>query len=654
MSSPRCEILCKVALLLLFSCLTLALLVGDIGFQGDDWWVFSFPFWNSFPDSVYEYAKESKRPVEGLYWISMFQIFRFSRVPYNFFSLILLAGSSLALGACLLRAFPNRRDTAVLSVFFGFLLPPVSNLTFMIHTDNSRISNLLFWTSVFSFQRWASKSRSWGGLFLPCVFYLLAVFTYENTTLLIFAVPAFVWPILSRLGERDRPGTAPIVRLGVAIGVVFAVFVAMRFLVFSGGAVGHGSLLPSYDLVTSYASVLAKYLWAPFSNIPSDGWAVGWGFSVAVAVAVLLLLSSRVEGAALLVPPLKKEASTAIHKCPHPNPLPEGEWASGFDALKNIKLITNRCTKGISRLEKSPLTPLCKRGELSGFRRLGSEWALMLRQWIEGAFASSFLSLHQGLYVAFLGVAVLVLGTVPYLLAGYGASFGFTSQSRIYSSAAFGVAIILGATLGASWRSRTLRLVTRWVAIVLMAFMAVFFADLGTGWKEAATKRDDLCASLVKQVPDVKPGTTFLFLDLQWYVSNRAVVFQGVDGLPEFVRILYGRNDLYAYFLYPLSEGMIDSDARTASVSPQGLIARGSAIRGPIPLDSLLIFRRRGSKLVLLDSIAEAQNEVAMHWNRVSVIKSNRDLISRAGEPFRSWPLNDSRRRSLVPIRSGE
>lgn len=572
----RRNLLCKVAVLLVVYCVTLTLLVGDIGFQGDDWWVFSFPFWSSFPDSVYDYARESKRPVEGLYWISMFEVFRFSRMPYTLFSLLLLAGSCIAMGAGLLRAFPSRRDMAVLSVFFAFLLPPLCNLTFMIHTDNSRISNLLFWTSVLMFQQWASKARSpirkvphpdplpggeeasgfgalkngkpiaksytrsWFGLWLPCACYLLAALTYENTTFLIFAVPAFVVPILIHSEYSDRSVVGLLIRLGAAIGVSFAAFVAMRFLVFSGGAVSHGSLIPSYSLVVSYFTVLAKYLWAPFTSITSDAWALGWGLLVSLTAAALLLLLGR---------------------------------------------------RGGSAVEEDSV------------------------------------SLHEGVYIAFVGVAVLTLGVVPYLLAGYEANFGFTSQSRIYSSAAFGVAIILAAVLGATWTSKKLRLVTKCTAIALMAFMAIFFADLGGGWKDAATKRNDLCASLLKQVPGVKPGTTFLFLDLQWYPSDRAVVFQGVDGLPEFIRILYGCKDLYAYFLYPSSDLPVASDERTASVSPRGLVARGSAVRGPIPLDSLLIFRRRGSRLELLDGITDAEPQVAMKWNGVSVIRSNRDLI---------------------------
>ena len=575
MIQVRCNLRCMVSSLLLFYCLTLTLLVGDIGFQGDDWWIFGFPFWNPLPESVLEYAGASKRPVEGLYWISMFEVFHFARPPYSFFSLILLAGSCLAMGACLLRVFPNRRESAVLGVFFAFLLPPLSNLTFMIHTDNSRISNLLFWISVFFFLKWASKSRSRLGLCLPCAVYLSAALTYENTTLLILTVPAFVLPILSRVKEGDCSKTSPMVRLIVAIVAAFVVFVSMRYLVFAGGAVGHGSLLPPYNLVLSYFAVLAKYLWAPFCNLPGNGWAAGWGVLVGLSVAALLLISGN-------------EAATAVS-------LPTFERIPG--ALERAK---------------NPAVSLS-------------------------------LSEHHALYGALLGAAVLILGMLPYLVAGYGATLGFTSQSRIFSSAAFGAAIILGTVLGAPWSNRKLRLIARCVAIALMVVMAVFLADLGSGWREASVKRNEACRSLVEQVPNVKPGTTFLFLDLQWYLSDRAVVFQGVDGLPEFIRILYGRKDLYAYFLYPVSHDVADAQGRTASVSPRGLVARGSSVRGPIPLDSLLVLRRVGSKLVLLDRLSEDRDQVAMDWNGVSVIRSNRDLILKSDKPEQSGLLNGSR-----------
>jgi hypothetical protein len=51
-------------------------------------------------------------------------------------------------------------------------------------------------------------------------------------------------------------------------------------------------------------------------------------------------------------PALDDPLSRAIHKCPHPNPLPEGEGESGLGAFRNVKPITNRCT-GTRAQEKS-------------------------------------------------------------------------------------------------------------------------------------------------------------------------------------------------------------------------------------------------------------------------------------------------------------
>lgn len=538
--TSRAIYLWAAALLLLCYCVSLASLIGDIGFQGDDWWVFAFPFWNSFPDALSEYTRESRRPVEGLYWISMFEIFRFERTPYNLLSLLLLAGSGMAMGACLLKAFPGRIVLAVSGVLFAFLLPPLSNLTYMIHTDNSRISTLFFWVSVAAFQRWASGSRSWPALALPVLLYTMATLTYENTTLLILVVPGFVWPVLRRQ-EAGLPAGSLMARLGIAIACAFALFVALRFWVFSGGAVRHGSLVPSTVQALSYFGALMDYLLVPFANISTDAGAWAWGLVVALTSCVLLVWCDRNAGS----------------RVPSAHP---------------------RCEE-------------------------------------------------SGWYVALLGVMVLLLGVAPYLLAGYDAALGFTSQSRVFSSGAFGVAILLGLLTDVLWRGEKKRLVVKSAVAVLMAFLAVFLADLRKEWQNAAVKRNDLCASLLKQVPAVSPGTTFLFLDLQWYLDDRAVVFQGVDGLPDFVRILYHQKDLYGYFLYTRTEDFVNAEARTAVASPQGLAARGSAVRGLVPLDSLLILRRVGSTLVLVNRISRDRNEVAIDWRGIDELRSNRNLI---------------------------
>ncbi len=111
---------------LAFYCVLLTAITGDIGFNGDDWWVLALPYWNSFPDALVLYAQKFLRPLEGLYWISLFKIFGFNKVAFHFCSLLLLAGSASLMGVSLDLAFPGRRSCvsiAVLMVFFYLLFP---------------------------------------------------------------------------------------------------------------------------------------------------------------------------------------------------------------------------------------------------------------------------------------------------------------------------------------------------------------------------------------------------------------------------------------------------------------------------------------------------------------------------------------------------
>ena len=139
-------------------CLVLTIITGDIGFEGDDWWIFSWPFWLGFPKSLWVYAKEALRPVEGIYWIGLYQLFCLYKPVFHFFSQLLLAGAAILMGACLVKAFPQRRVLASLAVLFAFFIPTVSCLTYVVTTDNSRLSLLLFWLFSLKFQNWAERS----------------------------------------------------------------------------------------------------------------------------------------------------------------------------------------------------------------------------------------------------------------------------------------------------------------------------------------------------------------------------------------------------------------------------------------------------------------------------------------------------------------
>ena len=347
--------------------ISLALLIGNIGFEGDDWWQFSWPYWFPFPQSIWEYAKESRRPIEGIYTVLAFESFGLNRVFYTLTALLLSSASCLLLASCMKRAFPRKASLAVLGAFFAFFLPPVSNLIYMFHTDNSRISMLFFWCSVFAFQLWAGSSCSWGGLALPAILYLLGAFTYENTTFLIFCVPLLVWPVYAQSQKTLSPKVF-LARLFVGILGAFVIFVLARFVIFSGGAVKQNSLLPSLNLIWSYIANLGFYVAYPIHDVPLDVTSWLWGVPVALVLAALLSYSSRIDS------------------------------------------------------------------DVQGIR--------------EGRWEQS------SLYVGVLGLLFVILGMLPYLLAGYHSDIGFTSQSRIYSAASFGVAIILAALFTAPRSAR--------------------------------------------------------------------------------------------------------------------------------------------------------------------------------------------------------
>ncbi len=184
-------------------CVLLAGLTGEIGFDGDDWWILACPYWNSFPDSLLLYARKFLRPMEGLYWISLFELFGFNKVAFHLCSLLLLTTSAALMGVSLDRAFPGRRVFVSTAVLMAFFLPPVSCLTYVLFTDNSRLSMLLFWISVLAFQSWTQKSSPWRGLPLPVALYVASFLTYETSSFLIFVVPLLVWPV-----HRSRSDSA--------------------------------------------------------------------------------------------------------------------------------------------------------------------------------------------------------------------------------------------------------------------------------------------------------------------------------------------------------------------------------------------------------------------------------------------------------------
>ncbi len=512
-------------------------LIGDIGFQGDDWWILSFPYWNSFPQSVWMYAKASLRPVEGIYWISLFELLGINRTPYVFASLVLNVLSSTLFAVSLVRLFPEVPRLGVWASFFSFFMPMNAPLVFILHTDNSRLSMIFFWASVICMQSAGLKNTLRIGLVL--IFYLLSVLTYENASLLIFALPFFVCQLSNKSGEPFRTKlffwpTLVVMALG------FLGFLAIRFLLFSGGAVNHASVVPSFSLLLTYCRRLLEYLVSPFRDMSLDALSLSFGVMVGVLCYAL-----------------------STHKT-----------ASEITAQDD--------RRGYSR--------------------------------------HTLLLIGGGVFVFFMGVA-------PYMLAGYSADFGFTGQSRVYSSGSFGVAMILAAIFSHRSSSKFLGSVVRLAGVLLLATMAAFQCDLRKDWINAAEIRKTLCLSLKSIVPRVKNNSTLLFLDLQSYVGNRAVIFQGVDGLDQYVKMLYNDKTLHGYFLYTRGSHSSSDTERTATISPEGIRARGSAPHGLAPLETVIIIRSDGNHFSLINSVSQEDAYLDAQWEGVSKVYSQTERI---------------------------
>lgn len=543
----------------------LAVASGETGFQADDWWVLSVPYWHSFPWSFWEYVVEFRRPLDGLLWVTLFPIFGFNKILFNLFALTTLALGCLMMGTVLTRGFPQRSDFVTASMLFAFFLPTVAPLTYVLHMDNIWVCFILFWGSVRAFQRWAeTPDPSWKGLILPVTLYYLSTLAYDAVNLWIFLVPLLVWPVRIRHNAAEANF---LFRLCIGIAVAFAGLMFTRFVLFSGGAIGLKSLVPPLKVVESYFAVFPLYLAAPFRSVSFDPGTLGLGALVLVMSAWLLY---RGDG-------LRTTCGTRAQ------PMEAGEG--------------------------------------------GLPWP------------------GEGGIILLWGVTSIVLGVAPYLLAGYSADVGYHGRSRVYSSASLGVAIVLGFVVTA-WTSSAVRYATKAVAVAAIVLMALFHADLRRDWQRATEINCSLWTSLSRQVPDVSAGTAFLFLDLQSYIGNRAIVFGGVNGLREFIRMFYHQRNLAAYYLYPTGDPTVGSESRVASASAGGIVPRGVLSTEPLPLDRLLIVAREGDKLVLLKGLSQGDGIAAIRWNGVSSIRSNMSRIVRSGKPH--TPFRGICRRSVL------
>jgi hypothetical protein len=351
------------------------------------------------------------------------------------------------------------------------------------------------------------------------------------------------------------------------MAIAFVAALAIRFFLLNGGAVDHKAFVPSPSLVVGYLALLPFYLAAPFTSIPHGQPGV-W--------LVALLVAS---------------------------------WAAGVIAF----------------LRRGPIHgDQCAPVDNGGNRR-------------------------EVLYLCLIGIGILLCGMLPYQLAGYGGTsptllhtalakwgiitdpskawFNFNEAGRVYSSASFGVALLL-ATLVTAWKSKTAQRVAGVAAVIAIGFMALFHAGLSKDWREAAHKRNDLLKSLISQVPEVKPKTNFVFFDLESF-HKRAAVFRGWAGLRELIRMLYGDRTLGAWYVYRYNGDRPIQGLQHGFVLPKGFVSRGMSFDEPAPHESLLLMKRRGTRLKWMDQLTEDARvgTSAISWRGGHALRSNPERV---------------------------
>jgi len=188
---------------------------------------------------------------------------------------------------------------------------------------------------------------------------------------------------------------------------------------------------------------------------------------------------------------------------------------------------------------------------------------------------------------------------------------------------------ILVATALSGWRKPSASTIGKAIAVIVIGFLAVFHTGLSQDWREAAKIRNNLVRCLVNQVPAVKSGTNFVFLDIVCS-HKRAEVIRRENGLGELIKMLYGDQSLGAWRLYPDAYQRFTHLHQQSVAMPAGFLCGDSQRqREPSPPGSLLLFKRSGRELILLDKITAKDGSVptGIEWRGVKRLASNFERI---------------------------
>ena len=230
------------------------------------------------------------------------------------------------------------------------------------------------------------------------------------------------------------------------------------------------------------------------------------------------------------------------------------------------------------------------------------------------------------------GIVMAVLGVAPYMLAfSPPAVANIEGGSRFYSSAAYGIALLL--TLITMADRPLLRRLGASMLAAYIGLNAAFASSLAPRWAEAANLNCHVWKSLLAEIPATAVNTTFLFAGAE-LTHRGATVIGEPAGTRFLLPFLYGHrtwDDLgkvTGYHLAPFERDLPTTSDRRLTVKADGLMVRGRNPTQPIDPNRVILVRRDGERLVVLDRLTPNDELVSANWlDGVTEVRTNRSLI---------------------------
>lgn len=239
---------------------------GFLGFVGDGWQIIGLSWNKTFAQALASITNDF-RPVEAIFWIFEFKMLGLNSQWSHFVSLFLLCIGSYFFGLFIYRFVTHDKWIVCTAVLVSFFYPATMRLTFILATDNSRLSAIFFWLAMLvSGSVWLGASKP-GFRQLLCllvsgVLFLFSFLTYEN-----FIFVLFLLPIITLFSVTDHLQVKNFLKCTGFCLFIFILFLIIRSQLLGGGAVKATSMSSLLHYLAGVTELLTYNTAIAFRNM---------------------------------------------------------------------------------------------------------------------------------------------------------------------------------------------------------------------------------------------------------------------------------------------------------------------------------------------------------------------------------------------------